>query len=461
MLETHDIQGLVFSGYANHPSAAYLFFSIPDTGKAKEWLRQMVPLVTTGGRDGKFARDRDFSLNVAFTCEGIGKLGLGEATLTTFSRPFVEGMSEENRARILNDTPKQWTWGRPGHHIHVLLMLFAGNESALQELAKTETGRANRLGGLQELLAIRSKDLPGDRENFEHFGFRDGIAQPDIAEYRPQKHKPGGPGNLIKAGEFILGYENEYGQKTDSPTLQSPDSDFHGDLIEGDLGRNGTYLVLRQLAQDVPGFWNMLREQCRRAKGASQGETEEDLGAKLVGRRVDGTPLALEPLPAGLGKNVTNDFGYSQDDPYGYRCPLGAHIRRANPRDALLEKSEDSLQTVKKHRLLRRGRPYGSSLKDRYTDDGKERGLVFITLNANIERQFEFVQHAWITSPNFAGLYDEADPILGGRTRESGLFTIPKQPVRERRHGIFSHVTVKGGAYFFLPSVRALSCLSR
>jgi len=115
--------------------------------------------------------------------------------------------------------------------------------------------------------------------------------------------------------------------------------------------------------------------------------------------------------------------------------------------------------TGKRHRLLRRGRPYGPPIADRYQPDGVSRGLVFITLNANIERQFEFVQHAWITSPNFAGLYDEADPLLGGRTLAPDAFTIPGCPVRQRLQGILPHISTIGGAYFFLPGIRALRWL--
>ena len=457
MLETHDIQGLLFSGYKKHPSAMYLFFSISETAPAKAWLHAVTPLVTSGGQDGKFARNANSSLNIAFTYKGMAKLGLSEATLATFSRPFVEGMAQENRARLLGHSPDQWTWGQPKHRIHLLLMLFANDSTVLNGLVATERCRASTLG-LQELFVIESANLQGK----EHFGFEDGIAQPDIAEYRPKKHKSNGPGNIIKAGEFILGYENEYGQKTNSPGLRcSPDRDPESDLVDGDLGRNGTYLVLQQLAQDVAGFWKMLEEQCRRTDNSPDRVKEKTLGAKMVGRWRDGTPMALSPNHDGCDRNTHNDFGYFQEDRYGYGCPLGAHIRRANPRDALLDNPEDSVAVAKRHRLLRRGRPYGPPPEDPYKDDGKERGLIFVALNANIERQFEFVQAAWISSPNFAGLYDEADPILGGRTKKPGVFTIPNRPIRKRRHNILSNVTVKGGAYFFLPSLRALKYLSR
>jgi Dyp-type peroxidase family len=458
MLETHDVQGMLFSGYSKQVSAMYLFFSIREPAKAKAWFAAIAPQVTAGGT---FDRNRDSSLNVAITYKGFASLGLSDATLATFSRPFAEDMSEINRARLLGDSPDTWQWGKPDHRIHVLLMLFAKNQDVLA--ARVATERARAADALDELFAIASEDTParpGHLASEEHFGFLDGLAQPTIAEYRPDKQAGNGPGNAVKAGEFILGYENEYGQETDSPILKAPDADPEAILAGGDLGRNGCYLVVRQLSQDVAGLWTMLQSECRRPDGSSDPAAEEALGAKLVGRWRDGTPIAVSPDHAGGDPKTHNDFGFTQD-PYGYRCPFGAHMRRANPRDTLLASAADSIMTDKRHRLLRRGRPYGPPLDDRYHDDGQARGLVFLTLNANLERQFEFVQHAWITSPNFAGLYDEADPVLGGRTETPGIFTIPKDPIRVRHKTMLPHVDVKGGAYFFLPSLRALRYLGR
>ncbi len=439
MLEAEHMQGLLRSGYGKQPSAVYVFFSIADPAKAKAWLKELTPLVTPGRN---FEKHRDFSLNIAFTHKGFARLGLSSATLGTFSRPFAEDLSHPDRARLLNDAVNTWQWGKPDHRIHVLLMLYATDPPALAARLATERERAQ--GALEYLFDIPSQDLPerpGHLDSEEHFGFVDGLSQPAIAEYRPEN-----PATDVKAGEFILGYENEYGQKTASPLVKEPDTDPASILPGRDLGRNGTYLVLRQLEQDVAGFWNML------AQRSADPEAQEALAAKIVGRRRDGTPLVEGKMP--------NDFSFG-GDPDGYACPFGSHIRRANPRDTLLKDDpEGSIMTGKRHRLLRRGRPYGPPIKDRYTPDGEPRGLVFITLNANLERQFEFVQHAWITSPNFARLHDEADPLLGGRTESPGVMTIPDHPIRQRCAGVLPHITVRGGAYFFLPSLRALRYLA-
>jgi len=459
MIETKNIQGLLLSGYASQPFAAYLFLSLRDGAEARTWLAGLSTRITPAEN---FDRQRSTSLNVAFTYKGLARLGLGAGTLATFSRPFIEDLSHPVRAQLLGDDPESWVWGKQDHRIHLVLMLFARDAQALGSLLSAE--RQAGQGLLDEVLAVESQVTPfrpGSRFNQEHFGFVDGLAQPTIAGYRTDKRPPNGPGSDIQAGEFILGYENEYSsQLTASPHLRAPDSDPGGILPAGDFGRNGTYLVLRQMEQDVAGFWNMLRKQCARPDGSPDVAAEEALSAKLIGRWRDGTPITLSPDHDGGDPEHHNDFGFS-GDPNGDRCPLGAHIRRANPREMLLADQAKSIVTLKRHRLLRRGRPYGPRIADRYTDDGQSRGLVFATLNANLERQFEFVQHAWITSPNFAGLYDEADPMLGGRTEAVGAFSLPKCPVRERRSGILPHVAVKGGAYFFMPGLSALGYLSR
>ena len=453
MLETHDIQGLILSGYKSQPHANYIFLSLRNGADPKPWLGDLLNRVTPA--EG-FDRNRSASTNIAISYKGFVRLGLGEGTLATFSRAFIEDMSNDARAQLLGDHPEDWSWGKQGHNIHVLLMLFAKTGMDLADLRQRELRIAQTI--FDEVLSIDSQvlPLPGGKLNHEHFGFVDGLAQPTIVGYREEKRAANGPGSDVRAGEFILGYENEYGQRTASPHLRTPDNDQAGILPDQDLGRNGTYLVIRQMEQDVAGFWKMIRSQCARPDGTPDLDTEEELSAKIIGRWRDGRPLAV---PDPVDPTRLNDFGFAKD-PYGQRCPIGAHIRRANPREMLLADPKESVTTLKRHRVLRRGRPYGPEIQDRYTPDGLPRGLVFAVLNANIERQFEFIQHAWISSPNFAGMYDEADPLLGGRTESSGAFTIQKCPVRERRTGIESHITVKGGAYFFVPGLKALRYLS-
>ena len=214
-----------------------------------------------------------------------------------------------------------------------------------------------------------------------------------------------------------------------------------------DLGRNGTYLVLRTLAQDVDAF-----DAYVTTTAAELGLDPELLAAKMVGRWRGGASLVQSPDVDRAELATANDFGYHHDDVRGLRCPVGAHVRRANPRDSLDPRpgSDASQAVTDRHRLLRRGRVFA--------DDGQQ-GLQFVALNANLGRQFEFVQHSWLNDPKFAGLTTDLDPLVTPRTPD-GVFTIPGEPFRTRVCGLPEFVTTLGGAYFFLPGRRALRYLA-
>jgi deferrochelatase/peroxidase EfeB len=119
------------------------------------------------------------------------------------------------------------------------------------------------------------------------------------------------------------------------------------------------------------------------------------------------------------------------------------------------------VQRVARHRLLRRGRSYGPRIAEPLVDDKAERGLHFICLCADIERQFEFVQQTWINNPVFGQLVGEVDPLVGSQTAGDAVFTIQREPVRRRLRDVKCFVTLRGGAYFFLPSIKALRWLGK
>ena len=340
----------------------------------------------------------------------------------------------------------------------------------------------------QEVTWLATSNLDG----IEPFGFADGVSQPQIDwdEQRPTPCTQLGYTNTVALGEFLLGYENEYGKITDRPLLE-PEAANAG-LLDAkdapdrkDLGRNGTYLVMRQLEQNVREFWKFLHQQA----GGNFAEASR-LGAKMVGRMRAGDPLLpiqTEPIPGiDPGTTTQNQFTY-ESDPIGALCPLGAHIRRTNPRNSDFPGQrigcfrklitmlgfgprgfyDDLTSSVRFHRILRRGREYGSNLPPEQAlepapENEPPRGLHFICLNANISRQFEFLQNAWIANTKFSGLTHESDPLLGNRESipgcpVTGNFKIPAKGGLPRRiAGLRQFVTVKGGAYFFLPSLRAL-----
>ncbi|HWH34879.1 MAG TPA: Dyp-type peroxidase [Acidimicrobiales bacterium] len=469
--ERHDVQGLVVSGYGTMHQARYLLMRVADAGGARRWLGALADRITASA-----VPEERRCINLALTHAGLRALGLEPGELGTFSPPFQAGMASGHRRRILSDggasAPELWDWGgsAPGHDavpaadVHAVLLVFASDEETMAEVEAAETGALTAGGAWQVVRRLVPEPLPGrlnvGKFGVEHFGFADGMSQPVIRGSGQEEALGGDEArrSVIDTGEFVLGYPNGYGELTPWPRLALPGGGG------GDFGRNGSYLVFRQLAQDVAGFWGYLRDavsaEAARAGASPQPDDMVRLGAKMVGRWPSGAPLVRSWHRDDPDLGTDNAFGYAAVDPQGRRCPLGAHIRRSNPRDALGDDPDEALELANLHRIMRRGRVYGPGLDDPLEDDGKERGLFFLCLNANIERQFEFVQHHWCNNEKFAGLYDEQDPLLGTPPEEGGVFSAPDTPYRRRYLGLPSFVTVRGGAYFFLPGIRALRTLA-
>ncbi len=461
-LDLPDVQGLFARGYGDLRAASFLLLGIEDAAAARSWLG-----VTAGELASAAARPEERALNLAFTSSGLERLGLPAAALAMFSNEFVSGMTTPHRTRILGDleesAPARWEWGGPdGPPIDLALLLYARDGDALERLEAEQAGRLAEGG-----LALRHRLETSDLDDFEPFGSRDGISQPFVEGLSKQGPRE----TTLRAGEFLLGYPNEYGLYTGRPLLDAaadPRSLLPRDP-EGsgraDLGRNGTYLVLRQLRQDVPGFWRYVDGATRRPDGSSDPQARIGLAAKMIGRWPSGAPLTLAPDADDPTLENANDFGYHELDPRGARCPVGSHIRRSNPRDSLDPRpgSSRSWEINRRHRILRRGREYGTSITIEQAlagDDGTERGLHFICLNANIQRQFEFISHTWLNNPKFDGLYDDSDPVVAPSSPSGGTFTIPTDGVRKRVAGIPRFVSVRGGAYFFLPGLAAIRYLA-
>jgi len=222
------------------------------------------------------------------------------------------------------------------------------------------------------------------------------------------------------------------------------------------LGRNSTYVGLRKYQSCVGAFNRFLR-----ANGSTEAEREL-LAAKLVGRWRSGAPLVLAPEvdnpSLGADPQRNNDFDYS-DDPRGRRTPFGCHIRRMNPRYTKLTRLTD----VKLHRLIRRGATYGqpydpNALSE--ADDEVPRGAYFLFISAKAMTTIEFLQQEWINDGNFVDLGDERDPMIGLQEEEA-TFTIPKDPVRRLIRGIETFNVLRGGEYFFMPSISGLNWLAK
>jgi Dyp-type peroxidase family len=480
-----DVQGLWRFGYGHVTSASYVLVNIKNPAAAKNWLRS-APVTNAVA----VKPPPKTALNVAFTAPGLKALGLSNSIVNGFSHEFRGGMAQESRARQLGDmgdnAPLNWFWGSNGSEPHAVIMFFSERDQFDSFVQSTKGNSWD--DAFEEVTTLGTSNLDGD----EPFGFTDGISQPQI-DWQQQRQTPCTQleyTNVVALGEFLLGYPNEYGRITDRPLLE-PDVTSAGLLAaeeapdKKDLARNGTYLVMRQLEQDVRGLWQFLYKQ----SGGNLSEAKQ-LGAKMVGRTQAGDPLVpIQPQAiAGIDPDAIqkNQFTY-ENDAAGARCPFGAHIRRTNPRNhdfperniGLLKKLivmlgfgprgfyEDLTSSVRFHRILRRGREYGPKLTPEEAlqpalPNESKRGLHFICLNANISRQFEFLQNAWVANTKFSGLANESDPLLGNRQPLAGCpvtanFTNPRENGLSRRiSNLPQFVTVRGGAYFFLPSLRAL-----
>jgi Dyp-type peroxidase family len=437
-LDLDRIQGFVVRGY-RLPLARYVFLRIDDPDRAATWISEVAGEVLTAA---SWSAKPDSGINVAFTYAGLTALQIPSASLASFPEEFRDGMAA--RADLLGDqdasVPANWQAPLGTTDVHVLVMISAAHQRALDAHDQRVRASIERVGGLTVIFDDLGTALP---EGKEHFGYSDGFAQPSIVgagiPALPGQGAPlrDGQWRPIRAGEFILGYLDEEGVLPRAPT---PD----------ELSTNGSFLVYRKLHQDVAGFRARLADVAALYPGG-----EELLAAKIVGRWRDGTPIDLSPHrpdPAIVADERRNNaFSYDTDGD-GMRCPVGAHVRRTNPRDSLPFEGK----LVNRHRIVRRGIPYGQPLPLGAPDDGQDRGVIFMCLQASISRQFEFVQSQWLNRGNAFTLGEDQDLMLGpqdGATPHK--MTIPGNPPffvgpLERA------VTVRGGEYFFVPGLNGL-----
>ncbi len=444
-VDIDDIQSLVFSGHTKLPCSIALGLTVRDVTPARTTLRELIDGELSFGFGATARRQR--ALQLLLTAQGILALGGTEADLVGFSRQFQQGIVTPQRSRALGDAhrsdPAAWAWSDA--EFHAMLLIYAPDRAVARSAADEIVARL--AGGWMSVFSFPF-ELPADSR--EPFGFKDGLSVTRVDVGDGRTAEPGVA--LLPPGEVVLGCKNAAGVAPPVPPL----------------AENGSHVVLRLLEQDVQAFWGFWR---------SQGKDEQEsvwLASKALGRWPNGMPIdgsSSKPEPVFDEAQALAPFRFSADN-HGLKCPFGAHVRRANPRDGLGDDPAESLEGVSHHRIVRRGRMYGSPapaewypacIRGSKPTGGNDaatasRGLLFIALCADIARQFEFIQQTWLNNPKFADLYDEADPIAAGHgvPADSHRFSIPRAPLRCRVNGVMRWVRVGGGGYFLLPGKRAL-----
>ncbi|MFM8376618.1 MAG: Dyp-type peroxidase, partial [Phenylobacterium sp.] len=504
-IETPEIQTLILRGLGSMPAMACGLVRLDPRANLATWTAALTGSVNFGNEDPDphrweqrlwsqmMAGDRrplpaqPTATFVAFTATGLTKLGLpapdSGTGLGAFLAPFNQGMG--GRARVLRDggpsSPLAWGWsdaspwtGRPENErtVDAVLLVYGVNPATCQGVINAHVA-AHGLT-LVKTITCPVRPVLENGLRAEPFGFADGISNPVIKGLRGD---PGLAADQVAPGEILLGYPHMRGGLP--PTCEIPAYLDPMDLLpairgetyrrypafgletgagaDHDFGRNGAFLVVRQLEQDVAGFIDYTQKTAAglAAQAGAPAVDADWVAAKMLGRWRDGSPVVLYPDRQPRRPDMTNDFLYATLDPRGFACPLGSHVRRTNPRDSLMADDLKTPNHISSHRILRRGRAYEET-----DPDGRRReGLVFLAACSDLERQFEFVQQSWIGDPSFHGLTGESDPVVDTNGRLQDL-SLPDGRTVRRLQGIPAFVTVRGGAYFFMPSRSALNFLA-
>ncbi|MBB4860616.1 deferrochelatase/peroxidase EfeB [Novosphingobium chloroacetimidivorans] len=506
-LDTPQIQSIVFGGLGFKPEGRLLTVRLgEDQAANRTWLRELMPDIAFN--DGRYIKD-DAVVTLALTPSGLSRLGLPDQALESFPVAFRLGMRGEGRAHILGDDPHASQWWWDAEPVEAALLVYGDDCSAVERQVSAIREALKACGSIVnqiDLTTVGEKLV--DRK--EPFGFVDGVSQPAIrGTYRGLRNAD--PIHLVEPGEILLGYPDNRGTIPPGPSMDarydptmmlpitSSDAGFTETIKSNprSIGLNGSFLVIRQLEQDQKGFWDYCEKQAHAfAKFFPEPAIcdAEFIAAKMIGRWTDGSSLVRNPYmsatklkvlygtseggatmrekarpadasatpvetgdraapPATRAPKPDNDFLFGTEDPQGLRCPYGAHVRRANPRDSLSPGSMEQVEINNRHRILRIGRGFAA-------EGDRQAGLMFMCLNADIERQFEFIQQTWMGSVKFHGLDKEADPIaVTGEAGRNG-FTIPVRTGPVSLEPLPRFVTLRGGGYFFVPGRQLLRYLA-
>ncbi|MGW4694331.1 Dyp-type peroxidase [Kitasatospora cineracea] len=507
--QDREIQGDIIAGFKkDHMTLLLLQFS--DAPAARSWLEKITPKIATTKAVAEFNEDysqaRQASggddpaalkatwLGLGFTYQGLqfitGRPDLLKDRARTGDtlEAFIQGPADPGRSIALGDTddndPKHWVFGcatKPT--VHAVLTVASDTANGLAGALEEQKAAATQAGAVV-VYEQKGAALPGEKKGKEHFGFKDGVSEPEVEgfdEPDPDKFTGEGPDRvfyskkhpgtrILPAGEFVVGRKLTAAHDRGTAAVETVP----------DWMRDGSFQVVRRLEQDVAGWWAQVDAQLRRLKDlkAVPEDTKRDwFAARLVGRWRDGSPVCKHPDRAGgTVAGSDNDFKYLGDpeDPDGLITPLFSHLRKTNPRAGLVDGTPVDEAFIDARRIIRRGAPYGQPFDptsgDELNGPDAERGLLFVCYQSDLVGQFEFIQANWINDPDFPPgrkAKPGPDPLVSGqlatvndgRTSWEGT-----SPAGERQTTVLDFrpfVQTRGALYCFTPSITTLRRLAQ
>lgn len=459
----YDIQGNILDGHGRKATRhVFLRFS-EDPAQARAFIRELAPMITSAFEQLTAAKDfrehgvsGDPFIGLLLSSSGYAALDVPDKVpQPDDGGAFADGMLA--RAALLADPDASELDEVYRERIDAMI-LIGGNPDAVDEWESAEAenaetrilnimqGRATIVG--TEIGRAIFKDNGIDElgthkiEGIEHFGYVDGRSQPLMLAELVDRERDESDGISVWDPTFPIGQV-----LVPDPGSPSPETGF------------GSYFVFRKLEQDVAGFKTREEEL---GEDEDLGAMGELMGATLVGRFEDGTPVVLQRDDGG-DNPVMNNFDYA-GDPDGLRCPLHAHIRKTNPRGDSVRQFGVSLQEERSHIMARRGMTYGR--RDRVVDPADRPpggvGLMFMSFHNNLATGFEFTQASWANNPGFVRAGTGRDPVIGQRgSAPSQDLTVRttwgKRGATTAPAGFGEFVHHKGGEYFFAPAISTLA----
>ena len=434
MLELDDIQHLLLTR-APALTGRYEFLSFRDGAGGRAWVSAIKENVHSAASMRATVDHDKRWVSAAFTWNGFARWDWMSIRYRHFRRSSSRAWRRGRRCSAMPAaTPRHWVGGLANPDLHAIVILFARDDAEHDRCVSEHKQLIASCPGVEVLSVLDLHAIPPFNYAHEHFGYRDRLSEPAI-EGNGDEPTPG-TGEPLKPGEFILGYPDEHGVIADSPQPEI-------------LARNGSYMAYRRLEEHVGKFRDFLRQHGETA------EEQELIAAKLMGRWRSGAPLVLAP-----------EQGRSRAR-RRHAAEQRLHLQGLGPAwlcgPAWLAHSADESSrhgaNINRRRMIRRGATYGPPLPEGAPDDGVERGIAAFVICASLIRQFEFAQNVWTNDRNFNELGNERDPIIG--TQDGTLeFKIPKRPIRKKIVGLPAFTTLRGGAYFFLPGLKALGYLA-